>query len=662
MALVFSSKEAEDAYNAEHNIKVELEAKDDPDNAAYIPEDEQEERKIEEDIDTTDVEEIKEAVKEKTDDEDEDEIDAEIKKAKKEEAEAAERVKQIAQQELDLEGLSTKEKIDAIHEQRMNLYDSLSQQIGSGLIADMMQTEKFDKMIGDSFSNRSFIHQLNRVDKREQDLLLRVKNAKVSELEVYGEWLESTKPQMSDYIDVPDVKMSSTFKLRNRLDKMEKSKDQAEAETTARTLKQQTKYAEVMSDVKGAVKSSAFMLFVKDLGSKMKGLLTKKEQMQIEDIKEEIEENADEFRDEMAEQDLLEAENALNEMNEAKESLEKAEESLDINGDDISEDVVDETYETDEYENMESDDMESEDDGLDDAIVAGAVAVGAAVIANEISEQNDEDEKLFKDLVEEQEFPDPDPDAFIEQPIEENMEEDYDGSTYSPEEIAEAKSAEQTEAESAEPTETNDGESKYTMNDIRDEYREKIVGANGSDGKFKITAGSLYRMLHITANEQDLEKRSVMVDNLKSMVGANIYERLVSMNDDKNISEDAVIAVAGSKFKHESEFVKECVKSYLIDKQNASDENKLPLFEHNCAEKEGKVIVGFDNAKITNDLIDCLKTLEQNSNIVFEHNINEGVQNKQSAITLLKETMEKQKEKQTAVEIQKEEQVEQPNI
>ena len=162
----------------------------------------------------------------------------------------------------------------------------------------------------------------------------------------------------------------------------------------------------------------------------------------------------------------------------------------------------------------------------------------------------------------------------------------------------------------------------------------------------------------MTANEQDLEKRTVMVDNLKSMVGANIYERYASTHDNKH-TDEAVMSDVNLRFGHETEFVKECVKSYLVDKQSKSGDGSL-LFEHNYTEKTGKMIVGFDNSKITNDLIDCIKTLDQNSNMVFEHSIAEGMQNRQDTIKLLKKTIDKQKETQVSVEVQKETQVEQP--
>ena len=391
-------------------------------------------------------------------------------------------------------------KAEAIFNMRTKIYQDLQNKVYESLAKDTQTTEQFkNDFMSKKWIDNELMKKMESIDKREAELLARIKNAKVTELTNYVDFVEKSKVKGDQKAFDSYVKGLSqpgvTTKINDNIDKninVDKNKKvQAEAETLQRDIKRQIKFTEVMKGADTAIKSTAFASFMGNMFKHVKGLFTKEQQRAMEDAHEKAqdeksleqihyeEEHPEEFDGVINNEKMIDdLKNDMAEVqSEAEQEAAKAE----------NEEVL-----TDEDE--EEDNVEKSKKSLGSFIKGAITTAGVSIGLNHVIDK-------LKDTKSE-----------------------------------EAKSEE------------------AKIYDFAQEYMNMPGGGNDyTDGeRLKITSNGLMSYTAKAAGEQDLEKRKGMVMFVKGMMAV-----AYANNHPNGVDQKALDARCGAR----SEYAKACVMS-----------------------------------------------------------------------------------------------------
>ena len=464
-------------------------------------------------------------------------------------------------------------KAEAIFNMRTKIYQDLQNKVYESLAKDTQTTEQFkNDFMSKKWIDNELMKKMESIDKREAELLARIKNAKVTELTNYVDFVEKSKVKGDQKAFDSYVKGLSqpgaTTKINDNIDKninVDKNKKvQAEAETLQRDIKRQIKFTEVMKGTGAAIKSTAFASFMSNMFKHVKGLFTKEQQRAMEDAHEEAqdeksleqihyeEEHPEEFDGVINNEKMIE--DLKNDMVEVQSEVEQ--EAAKAENEEVLKD-----------EDEEEDNVEKSKKSLGSFIKGAITTAGVAIGLNHVIDKlKDTKSKEVK------------------------SEEVKSKEVKSEEVKSEEVKSEEAKSEEAKSEEAKSEEAKTY--DFAQEYMNMPGGDNDyTDGeRLKITSNGLMSYTAKAAGEQDLEKRKGMVMFVKGMMAA-----AYANNHPNGVDQKALDARCGAR----SEYAKACVMS-------ANDFNKADI------------IVGIKDSKIVNDkMLDILKTLDENPDKAF---------------------------------------------
>ena len=391
-------------------------------------------------------------------------------------------------------------KAEAIFNMRTKIYQDLQNKVYESLAKDTQTTEQFkNDFMSKKWIDNELMKKMESIDKREAELLARIKNAKVTELTNYVDFVEKSKVKGDQKAFDSYVKGLSqpgvTTKINDNIDKninVDKNKKvQAEAETLQRDIKRQIKFTEVMKGAGTAIKSTAFASFMSNMFKHVKGLFTKEQQRAMEDAHEKVqdeksleqihyeEEHPEEFDGVINNEKMIDdLKNGMAEVqSEAEQEAAKAE------NEEVSKD-----------EDEEEDNVEKSKKSLGSFIKGAITTTGVTIGLNHV--------------------------------------------------IDKLKGTKSEEAKSEEAK----------TYDFAQEYMNMPGGDNDyTDGeRLKITSNGLMSYTAKAAGEQDLEKRKGMVMFVKGMMAA-----AYANNHPNGVDQKALDARCGAR----SEYAKACVMS-----------------------------------------------------------------------------------------------------
>ena len=410
-------------------------------------------------------------------------------------------------------------KAEAIFNMRTKIYQDLQNKVYESLAKDTQTTEQFkNDFMSKKWIDNELMKKMESIDKREAELLARIKNAKVTELTNYVDFVEKSKVKGDQKAFDSYVKGLSqpgvTTKINDNIDKninVDKNKKvQAEAETLQRDIKRQIKFTEVMKGAGTAIKSTAFAGFMSNMFKHVKGLFTKEQQRAMEDAHEKAqdeksleqihyeEEHPEEFDGVINNEKMIE--DLKNDMAEVQSEAEQ--EAAKAENEEISKD-----------EDEEEDNIEKSKKSLGSFIKGAITTAGVTIGLNHVIDK-------LKDTKSEE---------------------------------AKSEEAKSEEAKSEE----------VKTYDFAQEYMNMPGGANDyTDGeRLKITSNGLMSYTAKAVGEQDLEKRKGMVMFVKGMMAA-----AYANNHPNGVDQKALDARCGAR----SEYAKACVMS-------ANDFNKADI-------------------------------------------------------------------------------------
>ena len=405
-------------------------------------------------------------------------------------------------------------KAEAIFNMRTKIYQDLQNKVYESLAKDTQTTEQFkNDFMSKKWIDNELMKKMESIDKREAELLARIKNAKVTELTNYVDFVEKSKVKGDQKAFDSYVKglsqLGVTTKINDNIDKninVDKNKKvQAEAETLQRDIKRQIKFTEVMKGTGAAIKSTAFASFMSNMFKHVKGLFTKEQQRAMEDAHEEAqdeksleqihyeEEHPEEFDGVINNEKMIE--DLKNDMTEVQSEVEQ--EAAKAENEEVSKD-----------EDEEEDNVEKSKKSLGSFIKGAITTAGVAIGLNHVIDK-------LKD----------------------------------------------TKSEEVKSEEAKSEEAKTY--DFAQEYMNMPGGDNDyTDGeRLKITSNGLMSYTAKAAGEQDLEKRKGMVMFVKGMMAA-----AYANNHPNGVDQKALDARCGAR----SEYAKACVMS-------ANDFNKADI-------------------------------------------------------------------------------------
>lgn len=461
----------------------------------------------------------------------------------------------------DKAGKSVEDHIEDIFKARINTYNSLADTVANDLIQDSRRTEQIVATLDNNINTRFLVNTLRSLDNREAKLYARIRAAKSSELDSYTRWVESYGQGTLDQFTEKIKQSGSTSRVKDSMERFEKVRSQAEAESTMRDLKKQTKFSEIMSGVGPKIKSSAFVDMVAGLMKKFKGLITNEDRVKLEVAEEAVVENEANDTNTATVDDMIDANKKA--LDAAKDAADKADAAKDAAKDtaDKADDKSDDDFADDGEGDAEFDEGTGVDVG-DVALVAGTMMAGAAM-ADALADDKADD----KD------------DKSNAEPNDDNK---------SPEGSDDDEFADDGEG---------DGELNEDVNVDDNETSDDTAPV-----QYKITATAIYNSVLDVANEQDLVLRRGKLEVLKAEIGCVVAERYLSEDHSKSLDD-----TIESRFGKNADFVKECVETY-------KNNNELSF----VLNKDADGVKGFKYSKLSSEMLDCIELIDASSDICFE--------------------------------------------